>query len=95
MLRTVQVGDSVIINGGSHKGKTAVVTVVTAKMCYVKIYSDGLETRVMLYNVAPINSSSTNDRSADEQYSDDLLDEMRKMRHSIDALVKILSSFRL
>jgi hypothetical protein len=95
MLRTVQVGDSVIINGGSHKGKTAIVTGLTAKMCYVKIQSNGLETRVMMYNVAPINASATNDLSADGQYSDDLLDEMRKMRHSIDALVKILSSFRL
>ena len=95
MLRMVQVDDSVIINGGSHKGKSAVVTGVTAKMCYVKIYSDGLETRVMQYNVALINSSSTNNLSAEEQYSDDLLDEMRKMRNSIDALVKILASFRI
>jgi ribosomal protein L24 len=95
MVRTVQVGDSVIINGGSHKGKTAVVTGVTAKMCYVKFPCNGIETRVMLYNIAAIDSSSTNNSSADDQYSDDILDEMQKMRQSIDALVKILGSFRL
>jgi hypothetical protein len=51
MGRKVILGDTLVICGGNHKGKLAVVTGLTPKMVYLKFKCSGEATPVMLYNV--------------------------------------------
>ena len=45
------IGDSVIVIGGTHRGREAMITGKTKKMYYVK-FSSGQEVRVMMMSIA-------------------------------------------
>jgi hypothetical protein len=55
MARNISIGETVVVTGGTHRGKHAVVTSVTAKMVYLTFLCSGDNTRVMAYNVKPCN----------------------------------------
>jgi hypothetical protein len=58
MSRRISVGDTVIIVGGNHRGKQAIILACTPKMFYIKLTCSGDETRIMAYNVKKAEISS-------------------------------------
>jgi hypothetical protein len=63
MSQQVILGDTVVVCGGKHKGKLAVVTGLTTKMVYLKFKCSRETTRVMLYNVTLLHEDLLNPTS--------------------------------
>jgi ribosomal protein L24 len=57
MTRKINIGNPVVVVGGQHRGKSAVVVAVTPKMFYVKFKCTGNETQVVAYNVRSYNEA--------------------------------------
>jgi ribosomal protein L24 len=55
MGREILIGDIVVVHGGKHRGKCAIVLDVTPKMVYVQFKCSGARTRIMSYNVCQLS----------------------------------------
>ncbi len=81
----MEIGDSVIVNGGTHRGREATITGKTKKMYYIK-FSSGQEARVMMMSVA---------RHTDTQPSPDwqlkIIEELGLIRRNKEIMVELLS----
>jgi ribosomal protein L14E/L6E/L27E len=79
MDREIVFGDTVVVNGGRHRGKRAIVLDVTPKMVYVQFHSSGARTRIMSYNVILHTDSPTSG----------IVKELRSMQDTVLNLPKL------
>ena len=79
MTREIVIGDTVVVNGGRHRGKRAIVLDVTPKMVYVQFNCSGARTRVMSYNVILHTDSPTSG----------IVKELRTMQDTVLNLPKL------
>jgi hypothetical protein len=81
----MEVGDSVIVIGGTHRGREATITGKTKKMYYIK-FSSGQEVRVMMMSVA---RHTHNLPEADWQIK--IIEELGLIRRNTEIIVDLLS----
>jgi len=79
MNREIVIGDTVVVNGGRHRGKRAIVVDVTPKMVYVQFNCSGARTRIMSYNVILHTDSPTSG----------IVKELRSMQDTVHNLPKL------
>jgi ribosomal protein L24 len=82
MGREILIGDTVLIHGGKHRGKRAIVLDVTPKMVYIQLKCSGARTRIMSYNVILLTESPKSG----------IVKEIRSMQESVLNLPNLLKN---
>ncbi len=83
----MEIGDSVIVVGGNHRGREATITGKTKKMYYIK-FSSGQVVRVMMTSIAR-HAQSTVD------WQLKIVEELGLIRRNTEVMVELLSRLRL
>jgi hypothetical protein len=88
MTKKIITGNTVLVTGGRHNGKRAIVMDETEKMYYIKLLHNNQVTRVMKYNVTAIDTEL---HVVTQQHIEE---ELRHLRLSIDQLTTLLLKLR-
>jgi hypothetical protein len=88
MTKKIITGNTVRVTGGRHNGKRAIVMDETEKMYYIKLLHNNQVTRIMKYNVTTI------DTDLNEVTQQNIEEELRHLRDSIDQLTTLLLQLR-
>jgi hypothetical protein len=88
MTKKIITGNTVLVTGGRHNGKRAIVMDETEKMFYIKLLHNNQVTRVMKYNVTAIDTEL---HVVTQQHTEE---ELRHLRLSIDQLTTLLLKLR-